>query len=60
MHFNQVYEKYVTKEEKVSKVDCLTMLQYANHTRKGVVDKWGIFHVGIYAMRATSPENWTI
>ena len=56
---NQAYDKYVAKEDKVSKVESLAMVQSTKHIRKGVVDKWGLVHVGIYKVRAMNPETWT-
>jgi hypothetical protein len=58
-HVNQAYDKYVAKEDKVSKTESLAMLRSAKHISKGVVDQWGLVHVGLYAVRATKPETWT-
>ena len=34
------------------------MLRSVNHIRKEVVDKWGLVHVGIYAVRDKNKETW--
>ena len=58
-HINQAYDKYVAKEDKVSKVESLAMLQSVKHIDKGFVYQWRIVHVGLYAVRSMKPETWT-
>ena len=59
LDINQVYAKYVAKEDKVSKVESLAMLQYVKHIDKGFVYQWRIVHVGLYAVRSMKQETWT-
>ena len=58
-HVNQVYDRYVAKEEKVSKAESILILRSSNHISKVVVDKWGLFNVSIYLVRDTKLETWT-
>ena len=32
--------------------------QVSQPARRGVVDQWGLIHVGLYAIRETKPETW--
>ena len=59
MHFNRAHDKYVTKEDKILKMESLAMLQSEKHIRKGVVGQLGLVHVGLYAVRSTYLEIWT-
>jgi hypothetical protein len=55
---NQAYDKYVAKGDKSAKSECLALLCNRKISR-GIVDQWGMLHVGLYAVRDTDPGCWT-
>ena len=55
LHVNKAYEKYVAKEEKISKAESLSMLRSSKQISKGVVYQWGFFCVGLYVVRDMKP-----
>ncbi len=58
-HVNQAYDKFVAKSDKATEVRTLSYLRTAKQLNRGVVDQWGLVHVGLAAVRETKPETWT-
>jgi hypothetical protein len=58
-HVNQAYDKFVAKSDKRSKDEGIAMLRGTMSATKGVVDQWGMVHVGLYAVRDTKRDIWT-
>ena len=58
-HINQAYDKFVAKSDKATEVRTLSYLRTAKQVNRGVVDQWGLVHVGLAAVRETKPETWT-
>jgi hypothetical protein len=57
-HVNQAYDKFVAKADKKAGNESLGMLRSATYLNRGVVDQWGLIHVGLYAIRETKRETW--
>jgi hypothetical protein len=58
-HVNQAYDKLVAKSDKRAGNESLGMLRSATFLNRGVVDQWGLIHVGLYAIRETKRDTWT-
>jgi hypothetical protein len=58
-HANQACDKFVAKSDKATEVRTLSYLRSAKQLNKGVVDQWGLVHIGLAAVRETKPETWT-
>jgi hypothetical protein len=58
-HVNQAYDKYVDVKDKAAKNESLAMLRNKTFYNKGVVDQWGMIHVGLFVIHSTDPETWT-
>ena len=57
-HINQAYDKFVGKGDKCTTKESLAMLRNAKYLNKGVVDKWGLIHIGLFTVRATKRLTW--
>ena len=55
---NKVYDSFVEKNDKIARMDSLGMLRNVRYLNKGVVDQWGLVHVGLYCVRSTKREMW--
>ena len=55
---NQEYDKYVAKKDKKVMRETLGLLRRTTSICKGVVDQWGLIHVGLAAVRAVEPHVW--
>jgi len=58
-HVNQAYDRFMAKSDKSAKGESIAMLRNAKQATKGVIDQWGLIHVGLYAVRAARREAWT-
>jgi hypothetical protein len=56
---NQAYDKFVAPADKSAKDESLAMLRGCTLVNKGVVDQWGLVHVGLFAIRALKAGTWT-
>ena len=60
-HANQAYDRMVAKTDKMAKTESLGMMRSGiKFVNKGVVDQWGLVHVGMFAIRSTKRDTWTI
>jgi hypothetical protein len=57
-HVNQAFDKFVAKEDKINMRDLLSLLRRTTSVTKGVVDQWGLVHVGLAAVRMCVPRIW--
>jgi hypothetical protein len=57
-HVCQGYDKYVAKCDKAVMRSTLDLLRRTTAICKGVVDQWGLVHVGLAAVRAVKPSVW--
>jgi hypothetical protein len=48
----------VAKGDKKASNESLGMLRNATYHSKGVIDQWGLIHVGLYAICETKRETW--
>jgi hypothetical protein len=58
-HVNQAHNKFVAPANKSAKVESLVMLWGCTIANKGVVDQWGLIHVGLVAIRALKAGTCT-
>jgi hypothetical protein len=58
-HVNQAYGKFVAPANKNAKNESLAMLRGCTLVNKGVVDQWGLIHVGLFAIQALKARAWT-
>jgi hypothetical protein len=58
-HVNQAYDKFVAKGDKATEMRTLSYLRSAKQLTRGVVDQWHMVHVGLAAVRNTTPRTWT-
>jgi hypothetical protein len=58
-HVNQAYDKFVAPANKSAKDESLAMLWGYTLVNKGVVDQWGLIHVGLFVIRALKAGTWT-
>ena len=60
-HSNQVYDRIVSKTDKMAKTESLGMMRSGiKFVNKGVVDQWGLVHVGLFAIRSTKRDTWKV
>jgi hypothetical protein len=57
-HVCQAYDQMVAKDDKRSMRACLAYLRASSKITKGVVDGWGLIHVGLAAVRELEPDSW--
>ena len=53
-HVNQAHDKYVYVQDKAANQESLVVLRKKTFYNKGVVDQWGMIHVGIFLINLTS------
>jgi hypothetical protein len=58
-HVNQAYDKFVAKHDKSSANSSLSVLRRTTTVNKGIIDQWGLIHVGLQCIRSTQPATWT-
>ena len=58
-HVNQAYDKFVAKEDKTLKRECLAILRNAKDMNGGVIDQWGLVHTVLYMLRVHKSSTWT-
>ena len=49
---NQSYDRFVAKRYKAEKTESLGMMRNIKYVNRGVIDQWGLVHVGLYAIRS--------
>ena len=42
------------------KTESLGMMRNIKYMNRGVIDQWGLVHVGLYVIRLTKQETWTV
>ena len=57
-HVNQAFDKFVAKSDKINMRHVLDLLRRTTAVTKGVVDQWGLIHVGLAAVRACEARTW--
>ena len=61
LHANQAYDRMVAKTNKMAKTEILGMMRSGiKFVNKGVVDQWGLVHIGLFAIRLTKRDTWTV
>ena len=60
-HVNQAYDRFVARSDKAVEAESLTFLRRAKSLNKGVVDQWGLVHVGLACLQETNKMKyiWT-
>jgi hypothetical protein len=58
-HVNQAYDKFVAPADKSAKDESLAMLRGCTLVNKGVVDQWGLVHVGLFAIKSLPFSSFT-
>ena len=56
---NQAYDKFVAKCDKLDMRELLGILRKSTTITRGVVDQWGLVHVGLGALRECTVKTWT-
>ena len=60
-HANQAYDRMVAKTDKMAKTESLGMMRSGiKSVNKGVVEQWGLVHVGLFEIRSTKQDTWTV
>ncbi|KAJ1447819.1 hypothetical protein M885DRAFT_175856 [Pelagophyceae sp. CCMP2097] len=57
-HVNHTYDQLVAKREKAGCREVLETLRRTRGVTKGVVDQWGLVHVGLAVVRARPASAW--
>lgn len=57
-HVNQAYDKFVARADKKTGRSLLSDLRRMSTITKGVVDQWGLVHVGLGMVRACTDDCW--
>ena len=60
LQYNKVHDMFFPKGDKAAKTESLGMMRNIKYVNRGVVDEWGLVHVGFYAIRSTKQETWTV
>ena len=55
---NQAYDRLVAKNDKKSGRAVLEMLRNAKSIDSGIINQWGLVHVGLHMLRACPAQAW--
>ena len=57
--YQSVFNKYIVVQDGYANKESLVMLINKTLYNKGLVDQWGMIHVGLFDICSNAPETWT-